>query len=96
MSSWHGAPHPRRRRSHPLTDALAVCRWLAWQGRNYESANRADASRFLSGTPPLTLLPGLLASLDLIDALGGVPAVQVLRHPHALLPASMLMLMTTY
>ena len=52
---------------------------------NNKLGNRLDASRFLVGTPPLTLVPGLLASLDLIDGVGGVPAVRSPSH-HLLAP----------
>ena len=48
----------------------------AVDGRNYVLENRPDASRFLVGTPALTLLPGLCASLDLIERAGGIGAVE--------------------
>ena len=48
----------------------------AVDGRNWELGNKADAARFLVGTPALTLLPGLCAALDLIESVGGIAAVE--------------------
>ena len=48
----------------------------AMDGINYALGNKHDASRFLVGTPQLTLVPGLCAALNLVESVGGIQVVE--------------------